>query len=180
MKNVVFFPLFLISLQGFSQELKMNPETNKLLIREVILLDSIKADNLYSITKEWFAENYVSSKDVIQLEDKEAGTIIGNGSRIINTTVNGYLVVQLNYTISISIKDFKIKIEMTNMKYSSPAGYYYTYYAEDRLSENKINTGTKKDVKLNNELKQQPENAFLDLRESLKNSIKYHSSNKDW
>ena len=69
---------------------------------------------------------------------------------------------------------------MTDLIYSSPIGNYYTYYAEDRLSDNNINLGTKKDIKLNNELKQQTINAYIELRESLKNKIKFDSSNKDW
>jgi Domain of unknown function (DUF4468) with TBP-like fold len=181
MKRFTFlFAFCFISAIGFTQEFIISLETNKVLIKEVIVFDSIKADNLYSTAKEWFAKTYVSSKDVIQLDDKESKKIIGKGSKQINTTVFGYYDVIMQYTITISVKDYKIKIEMTDLTYSSPLAGYYTYYAESRISDKNIDTGTKKDIKLNHELKQQTINSYLELRESLKNSIKFSASNKNW
>jgi len=69
---------------------------------------------------------------------------------------------------------------MTDLTYSSPLPGYYTYYAEDRIADYKIDSGTKKDIKLNNELKQQTLDSFNTLKESLKNSIKNHSSSINW
>jgi len=107
MKTIIlFFCLGLLTLKGFSQEFIISPETNKILIKEVIAFDSIKADDLYLISKEWFVKTYVSSKDVIQLDDKESQKIIGKGDKHIHSTVYGYWDIIMAYTISISIKDY--------------------------------------------------------------------------
>jgi hypothetical protein len=54
------------------------------------------------------AENFVDSKDVIEVKDKEAGKIIGRGETPIMTNY-------LNFTMIIDIKDNKIRITYTNM-----------------------------------------------------------------
>ena len=108
--NILIFLLFSTIIYGQSSE--------AIKYMEVVELDSTRtAKNLYSQARMWFAETYRSSKDVIQLEDKENGRIIGKGnikyeSNIFvgSTGTRGWI----NYTISISVKDGKYKYEITN------------------------------------------------------------------
>lgn len=173
----IIFNLLLI--QVFSQEIFLNDENNKLSIKEIILLDSINSNDIYKQSKEWIVNYYVSSNDVLQLDDKDAGKIIVKGSKLIHTSVFGYLDVIMSYTLILSIKDSKIRIEMTNFIYRSPSGYY-TYYAEDRLSDSNFDKGSQKDIKLNNDLKKQTINTFTQLRDSLNQKLINTGKNQDW
>lgn len=82
----------------------------------IIILDTtLKKDQLYSKGLEWFAINYKSSKNVIELQDKDAGLIIGKGSTY--CFVKGGALLQdtkinLSYTVRLSFKDGKIKYDI--------------------------------------------------------------------
>ena len=51
-----------------------------LVFSKVIQTDSIGKAKLFAAIHDWFATTYNSANDVIQMADKEEGTIIGNGS----------------------------------------------------------------------------------------------------
>jgi len=72
-----------------------------------------RKESSYDIILEWVATNFVSANDVIQLKDEENGTLIiqAVGSYyydILNTLETSY-----RYTLSIKIKDYKIKYNFT-------------------------------------------------------------------
>lgn len=46
---------------------------------EVVNVEGVKKDALYNRAKKWIAETYRSSKDVVQLDNKEAGEVIAKG-----------------------------------------------------------------------------------------------------
>ena len=69
--------VFLIVLSGCAA-----PGSNTPLVeyQEVIEFDSeIDKSTLFNRTRLWLAEAFVDSKEVIELEDKEAGLLVGNG-----------------------------------------------------------------------------------------------------
>lgn len=85
----------------------------------VIQVDGISKDELYSRAKKWFVITYKSAKDVIQLDDKENGNIIGKGKfGIVYYAREPYI----DHTISISVKDGRFKYEIMNMVYSDKQG----------------------------------------------------------
>lgn len=71
----------LIHYTGYSQNtpnLPIDNETKLITYSEVIILDStVNKSELYSRAREWFAKAFKSSKNVIQMDDKENGKIIG-------------------------------------------------------------------------------------------------------
>jgi hypothetical protein len=85
---------------------------------KVMTVDSsLKSAELYARARAWFAVTYRSGKDVIQLEDKENGKLIGKGaikytSRVFvgSEGTKGWIY----YTITIQIKDGRYKYELTD------------------------------------------------------------------
>jgi hypothetical protein len=68
--------------------------------------------NIYDKAILWFAENFKSSKAVIEIQDKQAGKIIGNGSFTIPWV---FFEATTTFTISIDIKDGKYKVKYSNL-----------------------------------------------------------------
>jgi hypothetical protein len=52
----------------------------EIIYSEKVDVDSIKSTELYVRAHEWFAKTFKSAQSVIQLDDKEAGKILGKGS----------------------------------------------------------------------------------------------------
>lgn len=91
--------------------------TGKITFMEVVYVDSsFKKNELFNTAMNWFARTYISSKEVIQLQDKEQGVIIGKGIIPVYyqymgiNTQDGYM----NYTISVYVKDGRYKYEITD------------------------------------------------------------------
>lgn len=122
-KNLfIFSVLTLLSVStAFGQtetlNLPIDSLTNKITYSEIVYVDSLaNKQELFSRVREWFAKAYKSSTNVIQMEDKENGKIVGKALLKIYFTAlgmqqdGGYI----NYTIAIYIKDGKYKYEITD------------------------------------------------------------------
>lgn len=80
----------------------------------VIEAPGLSATDIYNRAKRWVAQNYRSSKDVIQLDNKEAGEIMVKGYAYIDFTQPLYSNTWRSYHILlIQVKDGKYKYEMT-------------------------------------------------------------------
>jgi len=105
----------------YSQSVFPLDEKGEIVYSEVVKVDSIKSNELYVRAHEWFANTFKSAKAVIQLDDKEAGKIIGKGdieADIINhqTGLMKYSVGGLIYfTVEIQTKDGKYKYSFSNL-----------------------------------------------------------------
>lgn len=76
----------------------------------VINIENITKDVLYSHAKIWFADIFKSAQNVIQLDDSNAGRVIGKGS-VLLTNNNEYL----KFTIAISVKDGRYKYDIYDL-----------------------------------------------------------------
>jgi len=101
------------------------PVTNQVIMYTgVVALDStIPKAELFNRAKSWFVTTYRSAKDVIQMEDKDAGILIGKG--IFNIIYNGGFFegiqnVSVYHTIKLYFKDGRYKYEITEFN-----GQYY-------------------------------------------------------
>lgn len=96
----------------------INESTNKISYSEVVILDSITSKEiLYSKAREWFAKSYNSSNNVIQMDSKESGKIIGKA--LFDVTFSGPFKKVFNggvihYTIAIYLRDGRYKYEITD------------------------------------------------------------------
>ncbi len=119
MKSILTTAIFLcIMLSTYGQEklLEILPISEGIVTyTSVIQVDGVNKEELYTRAKKWFATTYKSAKDVIQLDDKENGEIIGKGNFNISYYTRNPII---NHTISISIKDGKFKYKITDFRYS--------------------------------------------------------------
>lgn len=117
---LIVFMFFLVdSLLAQDKLLGVLPlKEGKVFYSDVILVDSVKKDELFIRSKEWFGKKFTSTNEVIQLDDKEAGKIIQNGiikSELQFGPLNTSRVL-VHFTFSVFAKDGKSKYEITNFK----------------------------------------------------------------
>jgi hypothetical protein len=88
----------------------------------VIEMPNTSKDELYNRAKLWFVKTFKDSKEVLQIDDKENGKIVGKGNSKIYWNYSGLAApteVSLWQLFDISIKENKIRIIITdiNCKY---------------------------------------------------------------
>ena len=102
-------------------------ESGNLNYNEVIQIENIKKDELYLRSKQFFVDVFKSAKDVIQMDDKEAGVVIGKGFNDIYIKVIGISTpIQMWYTIKIQSKEGRYKYEIYDIYFKSYPGQYGT------------------------------------------------------
>lgn len=99
------------------------PETEKT-VTKVIETPGQSKEKLYTATRLWFAESFKSSKDVIDLDDKEQGIIIGKGNtkfpcQGLDCVARGDW--RLKFTMRVDMKDEKMRVTFNNIGVSWPA-----------------------------------------------------------
>jgi len=100
-------------------------QNGKINFTEVIQVDSVDKNTLYSRSKQFFVDTFKSANDVIQLDDKESGTIIGKGfSDIYIKIVSSPVAIQMWYSIKIQCKDGRYKYEIYDIIFKSYASQY--------------------------------------------------------
>lgn len=95
---------------------------------EYKIIDSAKgitADQLYTNARAWVAKTFVSANAVLQMDDKQAGKIIGKGN--MRTPVkNAFGMVIgddiINFTITIDVKENKYRVILSD--FSHQGGTY--------------------------------------------------------
>ena len=91
-------------------------------ITEVVPVEGASKTELYNRAKLWFAKTFKSAKDVIQLDDKENGQIIGNGAisysapaGIPGYNFSGYFY----FTVTVEVKDNRFKYTFENFRHEA-------------------------------------------------------------
>lgn len=123
--------------------------------QKVIELQGKTKDQIFEKSKQWIASTFKSAKAVIEYENKQEGTIIGNGSmdRPISS-INIQSGSLITYNMREDIKDNKVRLTFEkftaivppnyNNIYSTPGGIYDIRQADldgmrgnfDAMSEN--------------------------------------------
>ena len=87
---------------------------------KVIQADSIKKDAIYNGLKEWVGMSFKSAKNVIEMDDKEAGILLLRPVSDYKMKGLTYLGFEgyLKYTIKLNIKDGRFKVVITNFEHS--------------------------------------------------------------
>jgi hypothetical protein len=128
MKVTLFLSLLAItSTLVYSQGLKLPTDsvTNKVAFTVVQDVASTSQSELYSRAKIWFVNNFRDAKEVVQLDDKENGLIMGKGNFYVSYGFMGLPVSErMNFTVSIRVKDNKFKAQITGMQLRSEPSKY--------------------------------------------------------
>jgi hypothetical protein len=113
MKKLLFYlPVFIIFTTASAQE--------PLSFSKVIETPNKSKTELFIEVSDWFAVNYNSAQDVIQMSDKDAGIIIGKGAESYTFGKTMYLCYDgfINYTVKVQLKEGRYKIEINNFAHS--------------------------------------------------------------
>lgn len=88
-------------------------------IVEIIRPAPLQKEALFNQTVLWMAESFQSSKETIELKDKELGTIIGNASTNVDIGLSSFLpsvLVPVTFKLRIDVKDSKYRMTFSNVK----------------------------------------------------------------
>lgn len=170
------FALTILTVNLFSQEniFPIDSTTGKITYSGIIKVDSINSQELYLRARIWFVHSFVSAKNVIQLDEKESGRIIGKGIFDVSDNNNHNSIV---YVPIIGTVDFTVEIQTKDERYK----YVFSDFSY------KINGETEKDLKSSSvfkngmfqkrldiqwaDIKQNTNMTILNMIESLKKSI---------
>jgi hypothetical protein len=101
--------LCLITGSAFAQ-LPIDADTRKFTYSEVVEISGSQAE-LYARAREWFVHAYTNADDVIQMDEKESGQIIGKGKFSVYLSMNTRYI---RHTVTIQVKDNKYRYTITN------------------------------------------------------------------
>ncbi|MGB0521463.1 MAG: DUF4468 domain-containing protein [Flammeovirgaceae bacterium] len=107
---------------------------------EVMHIGDVSKEQFYFRAKAWFTETFRNANEVIQMDSKAAGTVIGKGNRnVYLETAFAPVEVTLHYTVKIFCKDGRYKYEITDMVYSGwVEGYRWEENVESMFTEESI------------------------------------------
>jgi hypothetical protein len=126
MKKLIFVLLFLLPLVAFSQL-----DNNPIIFTEVVKVDSNSTKNdLFNAARAWFNTAFVSSKDVLQIIDKENGELSGKGVIKYSNGFPGSETTygEIRFSVSVFVKEGRYKYEFANFIHEgSPHDGYGAY-----------------------------------------------------
>lgn len=96
-------------------------------ISRIVVVENVTKEVIFEKTKIWIAENFNSSKAVLEYTNKEDGVIIGNGKLIMDGNTMDLLagiVYRCYFTMRVDIKDSRFKISFLNLKVTSSSNTY--------------------------------------------------------
>jgi hypothetical protein len=179
MNKIIIACLFIMFFKlTYSQDLPIDTASGKILYTEVVKVDSISKEKSYSKTKEWFALNFKSANDEIQLDDKENFTIIGKGA--IKVTLMSFDAGFVRFTIKVQAKDNKYKYEISDLVHDSKTAKRPEMEGGN-LENIKPDCGGLSMTKGQwNDIKTQADKQVQILIQSLKTKISTNKTESDW
>ncbi|MDC3395054.1 DUF4468 domain-containing protein [Flavobacteriales bacterium] len=169
-------------------EFPIDEKTNLIAFKEVIQAEGRNKNELYSIYREWFVDRFNSADDVLQMEDKESGKLIGKAFQDI-TTATGLMPIteKLHYTIKFTFKENRFMYQITNLNTQMYPWQYDNNPSKTPCERTLINNLYKKNGSINKILKSEKEavlNAIFllidDIKNTLQNNISIDENDNDW
>lgn len=115
MKRIILVAIALWMLAGCASLQPLTPE--EMTIQRVIEVPNTPKSVLYDKSRMWYASAFRSTNAVIQYENKENGTIMGNGN-----LSDSILMVRhiFRFSITTEVKDNKARITATGQTITTP------------------------------------------------------------
>lgn len=181
MKKLI--PLILMILPLLSIAQSNEPIT----FTEVVKVDSADHTELFNRARSWFNENFRSSKDVLNIADKETGELAGKGlTQFYSSNFIGSATVRgvIRFAVTIQVKDGRYKYIITDFTHEATAAGTYTYdfglITNDETCPHKIPMTSKKwQNKIWTELQRKSRSEGEALATSLKSAMNKPSFNND-
>lgn len=114
----IFFPMLVFAKEKPAIGTYFNQKNDTIYYKEIFVVDStISEDTLHEIALEYLQSLSVSGKDVVRVDNQHTNTIIGNGLYFErNNEYEDLGGININYSIRISYKYGKIKIELYDFR----------------------------------------------------------------
>lgn len=138
-------------------------------IERIVNAPGLTKEQIYIETKIWIAENFHSSKEVIEVDSRGDGLIIGNG--VMNYPCTGMDCFgrdghQVPFTMKIEIKDEKFKATFSNIRIKLPSMPPFQVASENPISQQ----GDMDKIKP----------ALIQLTDDLLTSMQKHEETSNW
>jgi hypothetical protein len=98
-------------------ELPFDATTHQIAYQGVVEVAGATKEQLYTRAYEWLAKAYRSANDVIQMQDKEAGRLVGKGTASVRA--RGLSAGYVRHTLTIYLKDGRYKYVLTDFVHES-------------------------------------------------------------
>lgn len=138
MRTVFLF--FLLSNYCFAQNLSVPMKEGKIFYEAINTVEQ-KKDQTFAALRSWMANAFVSAKDVIQMDDKDMGQIVGKGIFYIHSKGLATAAWPCYFTISITVKDDKYRVQLNNFMYGEGKNTMESVYEMYQKGKMKNSTG---------------------------------------
>ncbi len=141
---IILAPILMLACAS-SQQAK----PQELEIEQVFQVPGFAKDSLFDGVKIWIAENFKSSKAVLEYENKEDGSLIGNG--MVGYPCEGLSCIgqegnKVLFTMKVEVKDEKFRLSFSNLKVYHP--YFSNSVTTISAGENPVwSKGQMSDIK---------------------------------
>lgn len=186
MKNLwyllFFFPSLLIAQVYETKE--------EIYFEKIIPMGGTTSEQLFLGTKEWLAEAFIDTRDVIRFEDKENGKIVAKGNEGITIKLENLVKIlgiatkktintnnRLLFVIKTYFKDGRVKISFTRTRIALIKGI--TIEKEAPLSNFYFNKKGKPRTKMK-ELKKEVNSIFNKIALDFEKSLQKNCEKGDW
>ncbi|WP_394260791.1 DUF4468 domain-containing protein [Moraxella boevrei] len=134
MKKLVFGSILAFGLVANAQAKDEKQVETLSQVQQVVEIPNISKDKIYSNSKQWVAINFKSANDVIQMDDKESGVLIGKGN--FNYPCKGWSCLGydgdlVTFTVKIEVKDNKSRITFSDINHHVPKKYVSGTYTPE-------------------------------------------------
>ena len=180
-KTILLLSSFLLlSFIVSAQDFPINEKTGKVSYEGIVQVEGNSATDLYIKANEWFAMRFNSANNVIQMQDKDAGKIIGKGA--IEVEKSGYHNGVFDFTIKFTSKEGRFKYVITDIVHDK-RGSNLNCSGGGAIENEKPACGSMNMFKKHwNILKTQAHNKLTVLSNDLKNHMSNtnNDDNDDW
>ena len=94
----------------------------------------------YNSSRQWFSENFVTGESVVNYENANLGTIIGNGVSDVGTDPLGLISYGIHYSLRVDAKEGKLKVTTKINKFTNTdvnGTYEVVRLSQDRIDDAK-------------------------------------------
>lgn len=123
MKRILLMLVMALSTSAVAQDSLVWDNNGSLIFTDVVEVEGVDASELYTRARQWFGEIYRSANNVLQMDDREGGVLLGKAiNSFVVTNMGMNFEIKLHYSISVFLKDGRYKYEIKDMYYSGNTG----------------------------------------------------------
>lgn len=156
-------------------------EVGEVEYQSVEIADSMSATAIYQAVRLWFVETFPDSREVLEVDDKEQGLLIGTGwSNISGGSVGPYPIDnKLWFTLKIEIKEGRYRWKLYNLQRQAPPTSID--YSPDKFSlESAYPPGKPPGDKVNRKFKKSTLENLQSTINSLRAAVKKAKKSDGW